>query len=406
MQMRSASAVALALGFVLSLAPANAARAQEKLGLVTKLPSEAGTHWMWVSDILLHRAAIVNGDDGVFVGQVPGGVGIIAPIRSPDGQSIYQAETYYAHGTRGARTDLVSIRDAHTLAVTGEIEIPGKRSEHTSWVAGSAISDDGRFFAVFNLNPSTSISIVDLAERRFAGEVETPGCALVFAAGPRRFFSLCADGTALVLVLDDRGVATKSKTIRFFDPMQDPVIEKGVRRNNEWLFSSFDGELYTIDVGGPQLDFRESWNLLTDADRAESWRIGGMQPLAVHGGNGRLYTLMHQGGAESHKDPGTEVWVYEIAKHARIQRIALRSPVAAFLLEQAKEKAGSLTDWLLQRALPNHGIERIAVTSGEAPQLFASTQFPPTLAVYDATSGEHVRDVAEAGIAINLVQPY
>jgi methylamine dehydrogenase heavy chain len=404
MQMRSAFAAALALG--LSMAGPSA-RAQEKLGLVTQLPPEPGAHWVWVSDLLLRHAAIVNGDDGVFVGQVPGGVGIIAPIRSPDGKSIYQAETYYAHGTRGARTDLVSIRDAHTLAVTGEIEIPGKRSEHTSWVAGSAISDDGRFFAVFNLNPATSISIVDLAERKFVGETETPGCALVFAAGPRRFFSLCADGTALVVVLDDQGgVATKKKTIRFFDPAQDPVMEKGVRRGNEWLFSSFDGELYTIDVGGPELDFRESWNLLTDADRAESWRIGGMQPLAVHGGNGRLYALMHQGGPESHKEPGTEVWVYEIAKHARALRIPLRNPAAAFLLEQIKEAPGGLADWLLQRALPNRGTERITVTPGESPQLFAATQFPPTLAVYDATSGEHLRDVPEVGIATNLVQPY
>jgi len=407
MPMRSAVAVALALAIPLGIGPARGARAQEKLGLATKLPSEPGAHWMWVSDILLHRAAIVNGDDGAFVGQVPGGVGIIAPVRSPDGKWIYQAETYYAHGTRGARTDLVSIRDTQTLAVAGEVEIPGKRSEHTSWVAGSAISDDGRFFAVFNLNPATSLSIVDLAERRFAGEVETPGCALVYGAGARRFFSLCADGTALVVELDDRGgVASKAKTIRFFDAAKDPVIEKGVRRGDEWLFSSFDGELHTIDVGGAALAFRESWNLLGDADRAESWRIGGMQPLAVHGPSGRLYALMHQGGTDSHKDPGTEVWVYDIAQHARVQRIALRNPAAAFVLEQVKEKPGGLADWLLQRALPNRGIERIAVTPGDSPQLVGATQFPPTLAVYDATSGDHLRDVHEVGIATNLVQPY
>jgi len=60
---------------------------------------------MWVADALFHRAAIVDGDDGRFLGQVPGGNGIIAPHRSRDGREIYQAETYYAHGTRGARTE-------------------------------------------------------------------------------------------------------------------------------------------------------------------------------------------------------------------------------------------------------------------------------------------------------------
>ena len=121
-----------------------------------------------------------------------------------DGREIYLAETFYTRGTRGERTDVVSIADAITLQSKGEVVIPPKRCEHTSWVAGSALSDDGRFLAVFNMNPATSLSIVDVAERRFVTEIDTPGCSLVYAAGPRRFLSLCADGTALVVTLDER----------------------------------------------------------------------------------------------------------------------------------------------------------------------------------------------------------
>lgn len=397
----------MALGLSLAIASAHSAQAQEAVGQSVALPEQAGPHWFWVGDAILRRATIVDGDDGRFLGQVSGGVGIIAPHRSPDGREIYLAETYYAHGTRGARTDLVSVRDARTLAIQAEIEIPAKRSEHTSWVGGSALSDDGRFLAVANLNPATSLSIVDLAERRAAGEIETPGCALVYTAGPRRFFSLCADGTALVVTVDERGVeSAKAKTERFFDPNADPVIEKGVRLGATWYFPSFEGQLHALDFSGAAPQIGAPWPLTSDADRKDSWRIGGMQPIALHAATGRLYTLMHQGGVDSHKQSGTEVWVYDLAKQTRTLRITMRSPLAAILLEQGEQPAGGLVDWLAQRTLPNEGVERIAVTQDATPQLVTSTQFPPTLTIYDAATGTHLRDVPESGIATSLVQTF
>jgi len=405
--MRKSGALAASLSLAVTVALAGLASAQEPVGQTVELPAVPGPHWMWVADTLLRRAAIVDGDDGRFLGQVPGGVGIVAPHRSPDGREIHLAETHYARSTRGARTDLVSVRDARTLAVLAEIEIPAKRSEHTSWVDGSALSDDGRFLAIYNMNVATSLSFVDLAERRFAGETEIPGCALVYAAGPRRFFALCADGAALVVTLDERGaVASKAKTERFFDPATDPVIEKGVRAGGRWRFASFEGQVHEIDVAGEALRFEPTWSLVSEADREDSWKVGGMQPLAVHAPTGRLYALMHQGGVDSHKQSGTEVWIFDTAKRERVGRFGLRSPFASFALEQTDAGPGGAIDWLLQRSLPNEGMERIAVTQDPSPQLFATAQFPPVLGIYDATSGKHLRDVREVGVATNLVQPY
>ena len=380
------------------------AQATEPLGQVATLPAHAGPHWVWVSDILLKRSALIDADGGRFLGMLPGGSGILAPLRSRDGREIYQVETYYARGTRGARTDVVSIADAITLQPIGEVVIPPKRAEHTSWVAGSALSDDGRFLAVSNMNPGTSLSIVDVAERRFAGEIETPGCTLAYAAGPRRFLSLCADGTALVVTLDERGgEASKTRTERWFDPQQDPITEKAARRGDQWFFVSFEGIVHAIDVSGDTLRFADPWPLLSDADRRESWRFGGMQQLALHQPTGRLYALMHQGGADSHKAPGTEVFVYDVDKRERVQRIALRNQTASFLLQRFGMPPGGAVDWLLQRALPNEGVSRIAVTQDDAPVLLAVTAFPATLAVYDARSGVYLRDVSEVGIAANYV---
>lgn len=395
--------LAVALVLAATVAAPATSRAADPMGEVVSLPAQPGPHWLWVGDALLRRAAIVDGDSGAFLGQVPGGVGIIAPLRARDGREIYLAETYYARGTRGARTDLVTVRDATTLQPLAEIEIPPKRGEYTAWVGGSALSDDGRFVAVSNMNPATSISVVDVAERRFAGEVETPGCALVYAAGPRRFFSLCGDGTALVVTLGERGeVLSKTKTERFFDAGGDPVMEKPVRRGDEWLFVSFAGVVHPVDVSGDALRFGETWKLLGDADAG--WHVGGMQNLALHAPTGRLYALMNQATSGTHKEPGKEVWVFDLAKRERVQRIPLRSPVATLVAEQAKVAPGGTADWLLHAVLPNDGLERIAVTQDGAPLLFAASGFPSTLAVYDATTGDHLRDVKEIGIATSLLQ--
>jgi methylamine dehydrogenase heavy chain len=398
--MRRAAPAAL-LAILLAI---GSARAAEPVAGSVSLPAQPGPHWIWVGDILLKRAALVDADGGRFLGTVPGGVGILAPLRSLDGSEIYLAETFYARGTRGARTDLVSITDALTLQPKGEVVIPPKRAEFTSWVAGSALSDDGRFVAVFNLTPATSLSIVDVVERRFVAEIETPGCSLVYAAGPRRFLSLCADGTALLVTLGENGnEVSKTHTERWFDPQKDPVIEKAARRGDQWFFVSFEGVVHPIDVSGPAPRFLETWPLFTDADRAESWRVGGMQPIALHEASGRLHVLVHQGGADTHKDPGTEVFVYDVDKRERVQRIPLRNPTAGFVLEQLKLPPGGAVDWLLQRTLPNDGVERIAVTQDDAPVLVAATAFPATLSVYDARSGAFQRDVAEVGIATNYV---
>lgn len=378
----------------------------EPVGRVVRLGAPA-PHWVWIGDLLLRRAAIFDGDTGRVLGMTPGGSGIIAPHRSLDGREIYLAETHYARGTRGERTDVVTISDAATLQPVAEVVIPPRRAEHLSWVAASALSDDGRFLAVFNMSPGTSLSIVDVAERRFVGEVETPGCSLVYAAGPRRFLSLCADGTALGVALDAAGrEASKMRTARFFDPEKDPISEKGVRCGDQWLFVSREGMVHPIDAAGPELRPGEPWPLLDAGDRADSWRVGGRQEVAAHPASRRLYTLMHRGGPDTHKQPGTEVWVYDLERRVRERRIALRNPVAAFLVAQLDLAPGGFADWLLETLLPHAGVERILVTPDAAPLLLASSTLPATLSVHDAATGAHLRDVREVGVAGSLLQIY
>jgi methylamine dehydrogenase heavy chain len=391
------------------LARAVAVRAAEPetVGKVQTLAAQPGPHWFWLSDILLHRTALFDGDSGRLLGTITSGtpgVGFaILPLRSTDQREIYLAESYFSRGVRGERTDVVTVYDAQTLAPLHEIAIPPKRAEYYPGNASSALSDDGRLLAVFNLTPMTSLSIVDVQARRFVAEVPTPGCSLVYAAGPRRFFMLCANGEALVVTLDETGSAAVARSARFFDAQKDPLTEKAVRRAHEWLFVSFDGMVQPIDVSGDALQPGERWPLFDDTDRGDSWRIGGGQLLALHAPTGRLYALVHQGGPDTHKQPGTEVWVYDLATRKRVQRIAMVNPLVSFIGQQASlhrdRTSGRFGRWFLGRVMPNPGVERILVTQDASPVLVASASMPPTMTIHDAMTGAVLREVSEPGIA-------
>lgn len=384
----------------------------ETIGKVITLPERPAPHWFWLSDIILHRTALFDADSGQQLAAISSGTAgvgfVISPLFSPDHREIYLAETYYSRGVRGERTDVVTVYDARTLAPLAEIGIPPRRAEYFPGNAANALSDDGRWVAVFNLTPVTSLSVVDVRERRFVAEVPTPGCSLVYAAGPSRFLMLCANGGMLTVTLDAGGGAPRVERIeRFFDAQADPITEKAVRRGNEWLFVSFAGVMHPLDVSGETPRFGERWPLLSDDDRRGSWMIGGAQHLAVHAASGRLYALMHQGGPDTHKDPGTEVWVYDLADHRRVQRVSMLNPVASFVRQQVaasgRQRASGFTGWFLTKVLPHPGVDRILVTQDEHPVLIASAALPPTVTVHDARSGQVVREISEPGIAGSLL---
>ena len=393
---------------VLAASAAAEPAADDPLGRVVTLPPRPGPHWVWLGDMVLQRTALFDADTGGMLGMLSAGAGIVAPAFSRDGREIYLPETYYARGTRGERTDVVTVYDAATLAPAAEIALPPKRADYASAVASNALSDDGRFLAIFYLTPATSLGIVDLRERRVTAEVDTPGCSLVHAAGNRRFLMLCGDGSALSVTVDEAGLeASKEHSAAFFRPIEDPVLDKAVRIGAKWVFVSFAGMVHAVDVSGPSLRFDEPWSLFDGAELGDSWKVGGQQPFAAHDASNRLYALVHQGGEGSHKDPGREVWVYDLASRARVQRIALASAYAGLLRGTLRLDESTWSGWLATRLLyallPNPGADRILVTQDPAPVLVTGTMFPSTLLVHDARTGALLRDVSEVGVAGGLL---
>lgn len=386
-----------------------AARAQvppETVGRVAALPDQIGAHWVWASDSVLNRSALFDADSGEMLGMVNGGVGV-SPLRPHVSRArgeVYVVETVYSRHHRGERTDLVTIYDAKTLAVAGEVVIPAKRADNGNGVGLAALLDGDRFLVVFNQNPGMSVSVVDLESRTFVGEISTGGCALVLPAGPRRFGMLCGDGTALALTLDDSGrEAGRARSEKFFDATNDPLTEKGVRTSEgRWAFASFEGALHAVDFAAepPRADAPTA--LFTDAERQAGWRIGGMQHLAYHAPSGELFSIVHQGEAGSHKDAGREIWVYRLGEGV-VRRIEVENLTVAFLRPLIGIEAGGAADWLLRGVLPNPGADSIAVTQDDAPRLFAGERESGAVGVYDARTGEHLRDLEETGIGGGLL---
>jgi methylamine dehydrogenase heavy chain len=346
----------------------------DPLGAAASLPATASPHWVWVNDFVFPhmtdgQALLVDGDSGRFLGMLSTGFGFARVVPAKDGKVIFAPETYFSRGTRGTRTDVVTLYDPAHLAPSGEIIIPPKRASNMPMMADSEFTDDGRFLLIYNFTPAQSITVVDAASRKLVGEIDTSGCALVYPTGPRSFFSICADGTLLRVRLDDTGNATATeRTGHMFDVATDPVTEKAVRVGDTWEFVSYSGVMYPVQIGKDGLTLGPKWSLLGPEDRAQQWRPGGLQQLAAHQGLNRLYSIMHRGGPETHKDPGKEIWVYDLATHTRIQRITLQ------------KDAGS-----------------IQVTRDDKPLLFSIFIGATTLEVYDAVTGAWLRSVPEVG---------
>ncbi len=108
--------------------------------------------------------------------------------------------------------------------------------------------------------------------------------------------------------------------------------------------------------------------------------MGGQQHLAFHEKTSRLYSITHQGKhgvSNTAKDPGQEVWIYDIRKKKRTQKISLRRIANS-----------------------------IQVSKDAKPLLFAAYVGVNEIDIYDAMSGDYLRTVNEVGFTPTALQVY
>ena len=354
---------------------------EETLPSVAKLPTPWPASWVLIHDfrfqsIVDGRVAVVDTTDPVrpLKGLVRAAQFANMLVSRERGE-IYTAETFYSRLSRGERTDAITIWDMATLEPKGEIVLPGgKRQQSVTYPHLFQFTNDGKWALIANFTPAQSVTVVDLAARKILNEIDLPGCAQIYPTGVRGFTSLCADGSAFSVTLDDKGGAASSKTVaKVQDIDRQPLFGTPAIVGKTAWFVSFYGMIQGFDLSGEVIrPLPGSFSVGTAEGGAPEWRPGGWEVIHADAA-GRLYVLMSPYGKEgSHKDGGTEVWVVDPEKKARVQRIALKGQSVA-----------------------------IGVTREEQPHLVAA-RADGVIDVYDAASGAFVRTLG-ATVAANPI---
>jgi methylamine dehydrogenase heavy chain len=252
---------------------------------------------------------------------------------------VYVADTVWSRGVRGTRTDFITVYDTQTMNAVGEIVLPGaKRALITAMEGLIAFTDEQRMALVFNFTPGSSVTVVDLIKRQVLGEIEIPGCSLVYPSGTRGFSTLCASGTMLTIKLDANGAVAARSESKAFNPLDtDPLFTASATLGGVRYFPSLGGRVQPIDMKGDDVKVLPDWSLLSADDKQANWRPSGWQLIA--GDEQKLLYVVMQADAHegTHKDPGNEVWVFNAATKTRIKRIRLARPGSSIALTHGAE---------------------------------------------------------------------
>ena len=356
----------------------------EKMGVIESLPERYPEHWFLVHDaaffhMLDGKVLVLDATADTAPEQYKGAIGasMMGGVHeSATRNEIYVIESFNTRGPRGDRTDVLTIWDRSTLSVLDEVVWPvPKRLQGMPERFAMQTINDGKWLLVANFSPAASVTVVDLDKREIINEVATPGCVLVYPTGKRGFSSLCSDGRFMSVQLNsDATIDKQERGEAFFDSDDTPIFERAALIDGVAYFPSFTGMVHPIDLNGDLAVPGEAWSLVNEEDRAQNWRPGGIG-IIDDDQLGRFYILMHPDGADGTQGAGgAEVWVFDPAKKARVQRIALQ-------------------EWGLS----------LTVSRGKNPLLMVTNPVDMSMETYDAQTGEFQRKMVDLGMETPLM---
>ena len=294
--------------------------------VLTVAPGPTTTERIYVMDLALNhttdtRVRVLDARSGKLLGLISTGyLGNFGLSAKAD--EMYVASTHHSRTTRGERVDVLEVHDTASLAFKYEVVLPTKRAQALNYRGLVRASGNGRFVLVQNATPATSVTVVDLQQRKVVGEVPTPGCYMVFPSATHgsRFSTLCGDGKVATVTLDDNGqVSDRQVSDKLFDADEDAWSQHAEQIGDRYWFLSFKGTLTELDLSGPVAVVKAKHMLAEGAGRPKGWRPGGYQSFAVHPSGLRAVVAMHDKGTEgSHKRPAKQLWTFDIASGRRV----------------------------------------------------------------------------------------
>jgi methylamine dehydrogenase heavy chain len=313
-------------------------------------------HWVFVN-----RG---NGQDGTRIfdgdtGKMKGMVNMYGQDSfafDPLGKNFYVAQTIWSKLDRGTRQDMLLVYDVTSLKLVAEIAIPG-RMLIGNRTHNLVITADGKKALIYNMQPSSSVNVVDLDKRAFVQKIELPGCATMLTNTINGFSALCSNGTMATVAMDgDKPAITRSAP--FFSATEDPIFDTSILdpKTGKATLLSYSGLITPVTLGAaPKIG--AAWSIQQAAFMRKgtytamdvNWMPGGRQPIAVHYASGRIYVLMHMGEYWSEYESAQEIWVLDGNTHKLIGRHALD---------------GELKDKLANIAVSQDGEPQVYVSDG------------------------------------------
>jgi methylamine dehydrogenase heavy chain len=344
-------------------------------------------HWVFVNrGGGADGTRIFDGDTGKMKGMV-NMYGQDSFSFDPLGKNFYVAQTIWSKLDRGTRQDNLLAYDVTSLKLVSEIPIPG-RMLIGNRTHNLVITSDGKKALIYNMQPSSSVNVVDLEKRAFERKIELPGCATMLTDTINGFSALCSNGTMATVAMTG-ATPHITRSAPFFSATEDPIFDTSVvdAKTGKATLISYSGLITPVSLGAKPV-IGASWSLQQAAFMRKgtytpmdvNWMPGGRQPLAVHHASGRIYVLMHMGEYWSEYEPAEEIWVLDGNSHKLIRRNALADD--------------------LKRKLVN-----IAVSQDNNPQVYASDGSGNTY-VLDAQTLEKKQKMESSGGGIlYAVQP-
>ena len=326
----------LRLAFTTVLGAAALAATPAMAGTASVEPEESATNtlaapkpgWVYLQrGFVLPGTVIYDTATGKYLAQIE--TPLLGDLTiDPEGKHYYVAETTWTRRLHGTRQDYISVYDANTLKLEGDIDIPGRilvgNHEHDF-----ILSQDGKTAYVYDFSPISSINVVDLVKRKFVRNVELPGCADLIPNPGVGLAALCSDGSLAAINLTG-GKVDITRTDPFFSATGDPIFDNVEfdKSKNEVVMLSYTGLVYTAKLGAKP-SVSAPWSIQEAAgvrkgDTAPNdvnWFPGGAQPIALHVASGHLFVLMHTGEFWSHKDGATEIWDLDLTSHKVVKRL-------------------------------------------------------------------------------------
>lgn len=343
------------------------ALAIEDIGVVETLKGQYDGNWIFAHDLnfnTLGRGKIMVIDAAAekrhYRGQIDADQ-FATFTQSAKRNELYVAETFYSRGSRGKRTDVVSIYDQDSLKNIGEILLPNNnRGMMVTQKNAFRLTNDQKFALVFTFTPSSGVAVIDLDNRIVANEIDIPGCSLIYPKGDRGFATLCGDGTLVAFELDANGKVTSSSESKAFNDIDsDAMFMKAGVVGENYYFPTYTGQLQAVTLGSGEPVVADKWNFASDS----GWGPSGWQVISADA-QGLIYVLMREAVKEGdHKFGGSQVWVLNPTEQKIVRKIDL-----------------------------DGGGFSIEVTRAEKPLLFV-TNASMTFDVYDLSNDKLLRNI-------------